>query len=118
MGRRHSCRRRRRAASLVVTLLCITVLTIIVVAFLQSMTLERKTAQSYSSITRAQLAAESAQNEAVTRLGGLMAALPYHAIGYTNVGSGTNAQLYTILLLLKALSNAHLFRQQKLNCYQ
>lgn len=90
-------RRRRRAASLVVTLLCITVLTIIVVAFLQSMTLERKTAQSYSSITRAQLAAESAQNEAVTRLGGLMAALPYHAIGYTNVGSGTNAQLYTIL---------------------
>jgi Tfp pilus assembly protein PilX len=90
-------RRRRRAASLVVTLLCITVLTIIVVAFLQSMTLERKTAQSYSSITRAQLAAESAQNEAVTRLGGLMAALPYHAIGYTNVGTGTNAQLYTIL---------------------
>lgn len=89
--------RRRTAASLIVTLLCITVLTIIVVAFLQSMTLERKTAASYSNITRAQLAAESAQNEAVARLSSLMATLPYHAIGYTNVGTGANAQLFTIL---------------------
>jgi Tfp pilus assembly protein PilX len=87
----------RRGVSLVITLLCITVLTVIVMAFMQSMSLERKTAASYSNIARAQLAAESAQNEAVSRLSTLMSTLPYHAIGYTNATVNGVTQLYTIL---------------------
>lgn len=95
--RYRSSTRTRRGVSLVITLLCITVLTIIVMAFMQSMSLERKTAASYSNIARAQLAAESAQNEAVSRLSTLMSTLPYHAIGYTNATVNGVSQLYTIL---------------------
>jgi len=75
----------RRASALITTLMVVTVLTIIVVAFFQSMSMERKTAASYSNVLRARLAAESAQAEAITRVAGLMASNPYHAVGYTNL---------------------------------
>ncbi|CAN5543349.1 hypothetical protein BH09VER1_BH09VER1_24410 [soil metagenome] len=82
----------RRASALVTTLLVITLLAIIVVAFLQSMSIESKTAKSFSNIARAQFAAEAAQLEATSRIASLMKANPYHAIGYTNiVDSGTTA---------------------------
>ncbi len=51
---------RRRGAALVVALLVITVLTVAVVAFMQSMTIERLTSRSFDNIYRAQLAAASA----------------------------------------------------------
>ncbi len=59
---------RRRASSLVTALLVITILTVIVLAFLQSMSLERKTAVSYSNITRAQMAADAGVADATTML--------------------------------------------------
>jgi hypothetical protein len=49
-------------------MLVITVLTIIVVAFMQSMTVERQTATSYSNRYRAELAAKAALAEALGRL--------------------------------------------------
>lgn len=57
-----------RASALVTTLLVIVVLTIIVTAFLQSMTLERKTARSYVNRLRAELAAEAGLAEVINRL--------------------------------------------------
>jgi len=59
---------RRRASSLVITLMVIVVLSIIVVAFLQSMTIERKTATSYSNVMKARLAAEAGIEQAVARI--------------------------------------------------
>ena len=69
-----------------VTLLVIVVLSTIVVAFMQSMSLERKTAQSYKNSYVASLATEAAQAEALGRISTLMASNSYHAIGYTNIG--------------------------------
>jgi len=76
----------RQGSSLVVTLLVIVVLSTIVVAFMQSMSLERKTAQSYKNSYVASLATEAAQAEALGRISTLMASNSYHAIGYTNIG--------------------------------
>lgn len=50
----------KQGASLVVTLLVITILTVIVVAFLQSMQVERATARSHSNAFSAHLAADAA----------------------------------------------------------
>lgn len=58
----------RTGSALVSTLLAIVVLTIIVTAFLQSMTTERKTAQSYLNLTRAKLIAESGYQAAADNL--------------------------------------------------
>jgi hypothetical protein len=88
----------KRASALVVTLLIIVVLSTIVVAFMQSMSLERKTAQSYKNAYLASLASDSAQVEALGRISYLMANNPYHAIGYTNVGG-------QILPLFQGLGN-------------
>ncbi len=55
---RHLC----NGSSLVTTLLVIVVLTIIVTAFLQSMTAERQTSRSYLNRFRAELAAQTAAN--------------------------------------------------------
>ncbi len=60
--------RARSGSSLITTLLVVVVLTIIVTAFLQSMTLERQTARSYLNRYRAQLAAEAGANTAINLL--------------------------------------------------
>jgi len=49
----------RRASALVTTLMVLVVLSVIVVAFMQSMAVERRVAQSYANIERARLAAEA-----------------------------------------------------------
>lgn len=59
---------RRRASSLVISLMVIAVLTIIVIAFLQSMSIEQKTASSYSNMLKARLAAEGALEQAISRI--------------------------------------------------
>ncbi len=51
-----------RGFALISTLLAVVVLTIIVTAFLQSMTSERRTASSYLNLSRAELAADSGLN--------------------------------------------------------
>ncbi|HEY8898801.1 MAG TPA: pilus assembly PilX N-terminal domain-containing protein [Chthoniobacterales bacterium] len=59
---------RTTGSALVSTMLVIAVLTIIVVAFLQSMTVEQKTARSYLNRYRAELAAEAAAASAENKL--------------------------------------------------
>jgi len=76
----------RKASSLITTLLVLVVLSTIVVAFMQSMAVERTTAKSAKNAYVAQLAAESGLTDAANRLASLMLQNPYHAIGYTNVG--------------------------------
>lgn len=88
-----------RGSALVSTLLVVVVLTIIVIAFLQSMTVERATAKSYLNRYRAELAASAAQTEATTLLSDLMLRFPYHGIGYLQRpdGSGGNIPVVPVL---------------------
>lgn len=58
----------RAGSALVSTLLVLLILSIIVIAFLQSMTLERQTARSYRTIAEAELAANAAVEEAIGTL--------------------------------------------------
>ena len=78
-----------RASSLITTLLVLVVLSTIVVAFMQSMSVERNVAKSVKNALQAQLAADAGSDTAVERLKQLMTAYPYHAIGYTNIGGQT-----------------------------
>jgi type II secretory pathway pseudopilin PulG len=61
-------RRPRRAAALITTLLVIVVLSIIVVAFLQSMSIDRLTANSARSMLQAELAARAGLNSAIAQI--------------------------------------------------
>lgn len=61
-------RRPQRGSALISTLLVLLVLTIIVVAFLQSMAIERETARSYKNRFQAELLARSGATEAVSLL--------------------------------------------------
>lgn len=84
--------RSQRASALVTTLLVITVLTIIVVAFMQSMSIERMTARSYANIEQARLAAEAGANYAEGLLQNLVSRYPDSAtVWLTNLG-GANHQ--------------------------
>lgn len=62
-----------RGFAIISTLLVLTVLTIMVVAFLQSMRIERLTARSYLNKTKADWAAEAALSRATARIGTLKA---------------------------------------------
>jgi hypothetical protein len=64
----HRSTHSRSGSALISTMLVITVLTIIVVAFMQSMSIEKKTARSYSNRYKAELAATSGANEAISLL--------------------------------------------------
>lgn len=79
-----------RGSSLVTTLLVITVLTIIVVAFLQSMSIERMTAKSYSNIEQARLAAEAGVNEAANNLLILFSTYPDSATAWQPIFNAGN----------------------------
>jgi len=78
------------------TLLVIVILTIIVTAFLQSMTSEQKTARSYLNRYRAELAADAASELAMNRIRTFMRDHPYHASGvqkdpFTDKNASTGA---------------------------
>ncbi|HEY5791669.1 MAG TPA: hypothetical protein VIS74_00125, partial [Chthoniobacterales bacterium] len=59
---------RQKASSLVTTLMVIVVLTIIVVAFMQSMSIERLTSRSYANKYQAELLADAATEDAINRV--------------------------------------------------
>lgn len=61
-------RRRSKAASLITTLLVIVILSTIVVAFMQSMSIDRLTAKSARNILQAELAARAGLNSAITQI--------------------------------------------------
>jgi len=87
------CAPQSRASALITTLLVLVVLSTIVVAFMQSMSVERSVARSGTNAMQATLAAQSGIDVGLARLKRLMTDNPYHAIGYTNVGG----QILTIL---------------------
>lgn len=83
---------RKRASSLIITLLVVTILTVIVIAFLQSMSIERKTALSYSSVAKARLAAEAGAEEAMTTMRGLFLSYPDSATAWvTNMAPSASS---------------------------
>ena len=61
-------RRRNKAASLITTLLVIVILSTIVVAFMQSMSIDRLTAKSARNILQAELAARAGLNSAIAQI--------------------------------------------------
>lgn len=72
-------------SALISTLLAIVVLTIIVTAFLQSMSIERRTATSYANLMKAQLAAQAGQAVAQEMLAEFIAANKYFTFGYEEI---------------------------------
>jgi type II secretory pathway component PulK len=61
-------RRRSKAASLITTLLVVVILSTIVVAFMQSMSIDRLTAKSARNILQAELAARAGLSSAVAQI--------------------------------------------------
>lgn len=82
---------RKRASSLVTTLLVITILTVIVIAFLQSMTIEKRTAVSYSNLAKARLAAEAGTEEAMAIVRKLFLDYPDSATAWVTNMAPTNS---------------------------
>ncbi|MDX2082358.1 MAG: pilus assembly PilX N-terminal domain-containing protein [Terrimicrobiaceae bacterium] len=94
----------QRASSLITTLLVLVVLSTIVVAFMQSMSVERNVARSVKNQLQAQLAVDAGIDQATERISSLLTALPYHAVGYTNVGG----QVLTMIVGAPTYTNASL----------
>ncbi len=86
---------RQKASSLVTTLMVIVVLTIIVVAFLQSMSIERLTSKSYANKYQAELLADAATEDAIDRIFTAIEPRPYSAAyASNNVGGRETRHLY------------------------
>ncbi len=80
---------RQKASALVTTLFVVVVLSTIVMAFMASMSLERKISKSLKTKFQAELAAEAGAEDAVQRLKEYLFTYPYHAIGYATTGNQT-----------------------------
>lgn len=78
----------KNASSLITTLLVVVVLSTIVVAFMQSMSIERSVAKSSNNIYQANLLADAALSEAIQRLSAITNSGPYAAI-YDQDSSGS-----------------------------
>jgi len=72
-----------RASALVTTLMVVAVLSIIVVAFLQSMSIERRVAQSYANIQRAKLAADAGAEMAKSQIASFLKRDSVGGVAYT-----------------------------------
>ncbi len=68
--------------AIISVLLVLTVLTIMVVAFLQSMRIDRLTARAYLNKAGAESAARAGVTDAMTRVSDGILAKPFHSIGY------------------------------------
>ena len=71
--------------ALVSTLLVLSVLTIMVVAFMQSMRVDHLTSRAYLNKTKAEFAADAGTAAAMARLRRLPLSRPYHSIGYQSI---------------------------------
>lgn len=81
---------KKRGSALVITLIVIVVLSVIVSAFLTSMSIERLTSQSYADVLRAELAAEAGFSEALGRMTGADLTFPVTAYEeYPTAAGGT-----------------------------
>ncbi|MCX6972138.1 MAG: hypothetical protein NTV93_18580 [Verrucomicrobia bacterium] len=97
----------QQASSLITTLLVLVVLSTIVVAFMQSMSVERNVAKSVKNKYQADLAAEAAMQEFLTRLYVTKESGPYSAIYVPN----TNANPYLFLARREFQANATITRR-------
>ena len=97
----------QKASSLITTLLVLVVLSTIVVAFMQSMSVERSVAKSSKNKYQADLAAEAAMQEFLTRLYVTKESGPYSAIYVPN----TNANPYLFLARREFQANATITRR-------
>jgi hypothetical protein len=88
----HTFRRkspREKAATLVVTLLVLTLLSAISVAFIQSVSMERSAARSTLNRYQAELLADAAVDEAAARVISTIRTTPYSAAYYPGLVAGT-----------------------------
>lgn len=87
--------RRVRASSLVTTLFVVVVLSTIVLAFLQSMTLEKQISRSLKNQFQAELAAEAGVEKAQSTILSTIQARPASAVYYTaNISTSNTLNLY------------------------
>ncbi|CAN5593511.1 hypothetical protein BH09VER1_BH09VER1_41330 [soil metagenome] len=91
---------RRKASSLVTTLLVLVVLSTIVVAFLQSMSVERLTAKSLKNMQQAELAARAGFEAAQQQLLLVMSNNPAFVTGLTNYPALSTNNDYVAITLL------------------
>jgi hypothetical protein len=78
-----------RGATLVVTLLVLTLLSTIVVAFIQTVSMERGASRSIKTRYQAQLAAQAGLQAAASEITSFMQSYPYHGVGYATSGNQT-----------------------------
>jgi Tfp pilus assembly protein PilX len=76
-----------RGATLVVTLLVLTLLSTIVVAFIQTVSMERGASRSIKTRYQAQLAAQAGLQAAASEITSFMQSYPYHGVGYATSGN-------------------------------
>jgi len=87
--------KRRRSSALVITLLGVVLLTIIVIAFMQTMSLALSTSKSYADIRRATLAAQAGLDTAIAQISLATATNMAFVTGVTNFPS-TNTPVTVI----------------------
>ncbi len=87
---------RTSGVALVVTLLVIVVLTIAVTAFMQSMSLERRTSQAYLNILKANEAVEAGFADGTRLVTNFKLTYPYHAVAYKSLSSPAQITPYMI----------------------
>jgi Tfp pilus assembly protein PilX len=83
---------KKKASTLIITLLVVVILSTIVVAFMQSMSIERITARSYANQLRAENAAYSGLNYLIAQVEPLVTNYTYNVVSVT-----TNGQDYLFL---------------------
>lgn len=88
---------KNRGSALVITLIVIVVLSVIVSAFLTSMSIERLTSQSYADVLRAELAAEAGFSEALGRMTGADLTFPVTAYEEYPTSAGGTAPALVML---------------------
>lgn len=79
---------RHTGSALIITLLVVSVLTVIVIAFVTSMSIERLTATSYKMLAVAQMAADSAVEDAVQRIEREQLPTSFYLIGSQRTAAG------------------------------
>jgi hypothetical protein len=92
---------RRRAFAIISTLLVIAILTVIVVAFLQSMRIDRLTSSAYLNKAKAEMAAEAALAAGERLLSDLISANPDSVTAWEN----QNGSSYTVLYYKRGTSS-------------
>lgn len=85
--------RRSRGVALVLVVIVIAILTIMCVAFLQSMRIDRLTARAYLNKVKAEMAVEAGVEMAIQRLVSAVEAGPYHAVGYYDLTPGNDSDV-------------------------